>query len=116
ESCGLSPLDVARAEAEAIDNCYDGGQVPDNRSLRLRVAGDSRTWAGSRIINMAVGRWKKRGGGNAWAYTHSWRHVHRDTWDNVSILASVSNVKEAAEAAKNGYASAIIVSEHKSEK
>src|SRR5208283_5946114 len=40
EACGLSPLDVARSEAKAIDNCYKGGQVPIKRDMRLHVAGD----------------------------------------------------------------------------
>lgn len=115
-SRGASPLDVARAEAKAIDNAYDGGQVPVDRALRLHVAGDSRTLAGTRLINNAVGRWKKRGGGKVWNYTHAWKHVPRQEWSNVSTLASVSNTKEVAEAREHGYAPAIVVATHLSEK
>jgi hypothetical protein len=111
-----SPLDLARAEAAAIDASYDGGKVPEGRALRIHVAGDSRTLAGTRIINNAVGRWKKRGGGKAWSYTHAFRHVPREEWSNVSILASVSNVAEVELARQQGYACTIVVATHPSDK
>ena len=116
EAKGSSPLEVARAEAAAIDNSYKGGDVPDKRDMRLHVAGDSRTIAGTRLINNAVGRWKQRGGGDAWSYTHAWKHVDRSEWSNVSILASVSSTAEVGPAILKGYASAIVVQEHPSEK
>jgi hypothetical protein len=116
EAKDSSPLDVARAEAKAIDNSYKGGEVPDHRDMRLHVAGDSRTLAGTRLINNAVGRWKNRGGGDCWSYTHAWKHVPRETWNNVSILASISDTSEVKAARKQGYAPAIVVQEHLSEK
>jgi hypothetical protein len=112
----LSPLDVARAEAKLIDQCYKGGPVPKDRCLRLHVSGDSRTIAGSRLINNAVGRWKQRGGKHAWSYTHCWDHVTSDIWSNVSMLASVDSVEEVSYARDNGYAPAIVVAEHLSDK
>ena len=90
-----SPLELARAEAKTIDECYDGGKVPTDRALRIHVAGDSRTLAGTRLINNAVGRWKWRGGGKVWSYTHAWRHVPREEWSNVSVLASVADVAQS---------------------
>jgi len=116
EADGLSALDIARAEAKAIDNAYNGGSVPDNKDMRLHVAGDSRTVAGSKLINSAVGRWKKRGGGNCWSYTHCWKTVARSNWHHVSMLASVANVTEAKEAKLQGYASAIVVPDFPSDK
>jgi hypothetical protein len=113
---GGSALDVARAEAKAIDMSYNGGPVPTGRALRIHVAGDSRTLAGTRMINNAVGRWKKRGGGDCWSYTHAWKHVPRKEWSNVSMLASVADVDEAYDCWAQGYAPAIVVSEHKSDK
>ena len=113
---GGSPLEVARAEAKAIDESYKGGEVPADRALRIHVAGDSRTQKGSRSINSAVARWKKRGGGKVWSYTHAWRHVPRDVWSNVSILASVADTTEVEAAKAQGYAPAIVVSEHPSDK
>lgn len=111
-----SPLKVARSEAQTIDSSYDGGQVPTGRAMRLHVAGDSRTITGTRVLNAAVGRWKKRGGGDCWSYTHAWKHVSRNEWTNVSILASVATTAEVPEAREQGYAPAIVVGEHPSEK
>jgi hypothetical protein len=116
EAAGFSPLQAARAEAKAIDNSYKGGYVPERRDLRLHVAGDSRTIQGTRLINKAVGNWKARGGGDVWSYTHAWQHVTRQEWNNVSILASVSSVGEVLAAREKGYAPAIVVGEHISEK
>lgn len=113
---GHSALQVARAEAKAIDESYRGGDVPKGRDLRIHVAGDSRTLAGTKLINHAVGRWKKRGGGSAWSYTHAWKNIPRSEWNNVSILASVASVDEVAEARQQGYAPAIVVPEHPSDK
>lgn len=116
ESEGLSALEVAKAEAKVIDSAYKGGTVPNNRNLRLHGSGDSRTVKGTRLINKAVGRWKQRGGGIAWSFTHAWRKVHRKEWNNVSVLASVSVASEAEEARKQGYAPAIVVANHESDK
>ena len=113
---GGSPVDVARAEAKAIDDSYKGGPVPAGRALRIHVSGDSRTLLGTRILNKAVGRWRLRGGGDCWSYTHSWRHVPREEWSNVSILASVDSVADIALARERGYAPAMVVAEHPSEK
>lgn len=113
---GGSPLQVARAEAQAIDQSYHGGPVPQARDLRLHVAGDSRTVKGTRVINAAVSRWKQRGGGAAWSYTHAWRHVPRSAWKDVSILASVEHTEQVEAARQQGYAPAIVVPEHPSDK
>jgi hypothetical protein len=111
EAVDSSALEVARAEAKAIDNAYKGKRIPFATNLRIHVAGDSRTVKGSKLINSAVGRWKKRGGANCWSYTHAWKNVPRSTWSNVSMLASVSSVKEAEAAREKGYAPAIVVGE-----
>lgn len=111
-----SPLAVARAEARAIDDSYRGGPVPEGRCLRIHVAGDSCLKKGTQLINNAVGRWKKRGGGDAWSYTHAWHNIPRAIWSNVSVLASVESVNQIAEARKQGYACAVVVSEHPTDK
>lgn len=115
---GADPLSVARAEAQAIDAAYNGKQVPEGRMMRIHVAGDSRTVKGTRVINLAVKRWKARGGAKdgVWSYTHAWKHVPRKEWSNVSVLASVDNVEEVAQARKMGYSPAIVVSKHTSDK
>lgn len=111
-----SPLVLARAEAAAIDGSYNGGKVPTGRACRLHVSGDSRTIAGTRLINNAVGRWRKRGGGDCWTYTHSHSHVPREEWSNVSVLASIESTSQVAAVRKMGYAPAIVVPEHVSER
>lgn len=116
EADGFSPLQAARAEAKVIDESYKGGDVPTGRDLRLHVAGDSRTITGTRILNKAVKRWRQRGGGSCWSYTHAWKNVQRQEWDQVSILASITTVDEVSVARQQGYAPAIVVSEHPSDK
>lgn len=113
---GGSPLDVARAEAKAIDDSYKGGAVPAGRAMRIHVAGDSRTILGTRVINKAVGRWKQRGGGDCWSYTHAWEHVPREEWSHVSVLASIDSISDVSAAREQGYAPAMVVAEHPSEK
>lgn len=113
---GKSAIDVARSEAKAIDNSYNGGPVPQGRALRLHVAGDSRTLLGTRIINKAIKRWKNRGGGSVWSYTHAWKHIPREEWSNASVLASIQNTSEVEAARAQGYAPAIVVDYHKSDK
>jgi len=112
----LTALQVARQEAQAIDNSYNAGSIPANTFLRLHVSGDSRTVKGSKLINSAVGRWKKRGGTEVWSYTHSWRNVPAKVWSNVNMLASVDRIQDADLAIKNGYAPALVVGEHLSDK
>lgn len=116
EAKGQSSLESARAEAKVIDNAYKGKSIPKGRAMRLHVAGDSRTLKGTKLINNAVARWKQRGGGDCWSYTHAWKNVPRSQWSNVSILASVSNVKEVAAARWHGYAPTIVVPQHPSDK
>lgn len=116
ESYKLSSVQVARQEAQAIKESYNYGQVPPNRDLRLHVSGDSRTVKGTRLIDNAVAGWKARGGRDCWTYTHAWKHVHRSEWSNVSTLASVNNISEVTAARRQGYAPAILVPEHPSNK
>lgn len=116
EAKKLSALDVARAEAFAIDSSYNGKSIPIGKYLRIHTSGDSKTIAGTKLINNAIKRWKKRGGNLVWSYTHSWSNVKRSHWSNVSVLASITNVSEVKLAKKQGYAPAIVVPNHKTDK
>jgi hypothetical protein len=109
---GQTALDIARAEARTIDQAYGGRKIPNNTFLRLHVSGDSRTVKGTRLLSKAVSRWRKRGGVKAYSYTHAWKRVPQKEWGDISILASVSNLREAEEARKKGYAPALVVPEH----
>lgn len=116
EAKGLSSIDVARAEAKAINESYKGKEVPVGRALRLHVAGDVRSKTAVRIIKKAIIKWQQRGGGKAWTYTHAWRTIPSYEWGPINILASVETVADANEAVNRGYVPAMVVQEHKSEK
>lgn len=114
---GLSSEQVSRHEARAIDRELfprgvprDGGR--DGRSprdLRLHVSGDVTTRAGLRAIAAAVERWKARGGGSCWTFTHAWRDLPRKLWGAISVLASVEEPRDAEVARARGYVPAITV-------
>jgi hypothetical protein len=116
ESDKMSALQLARAEAKSIDQAYAGKNIPAGKNLRLHVSGDCRSIEGAKVINKAIGRWHKRGGNIAWSYTHCWDHVLREVWSNVSMLASVDKVEDVQYVRQNGYAPAIVVAEHLSDK
>lgn len=116
EAQGMSALAIAKAEAKAIDQSYKGGKVPEGRDLRIHVAGDARSATATRIIAKAIDRWKARGGGRAWSYTHAHDKVPRTAWGQVSTLASVESVSQVKAARQQGYAPAIVVSEFESDK
>lgn len=112
QATGMSKLEVAKAEAAAIDV----GKVTDNRPLRIHVSGDCTTISGAEVVSAAARRFTQRGGGKVWSYTHAWRNVPRSAWEGVSILASVKGTGDILEARAQGYAAAIVVPEHKSKK
>lgn len=108
-SAGATPLEVARAEARAIDGL--SGRAP----LRLHVGGDARTEAAARVVSAAAERYSDRGGQPAFTYTHAWKRVPRDAWGTVSVLASVESLAEARDARDAraaGYAPALTVDRH----
>ena len=103
-------------EASAIDACYKGKQVP-NRNLRLHVFGDCASNLRICEVAASVYKWKKRGGQSCWTYTHSWNNgTDKDRWGVISVIASVSNTKQAEYARLFGYATAIIVNKFPSTK
>lgn len=106
---GATPEDVARAEAIAIDRlpvlkCWD-------RPLRLHSVGDCATDEAARIVAAAAARYRERGGGPVWTYTHAWRIVERESWGAVSVFASCETAEQAALARARGYAPSIVVEE-----
>ena len=118
---GMNTEQAARVEATAIDQSFKGGPIPQDgvaggRDLRLHVSGDSRTIRAAKILGAAIKRWFKRGGGRTWCYTHAWERVSRDNWGPVSILASIKTPREAEAAVAQGYAPALAVPYHDSDK
>lgn len=119
----LTSAEVLAQEAAAIDRSFAGrggparvGPVPQDgarggRDLRLHVGGDVGSAAGAALLAGAAQRWRARGGGAVWAYTHDWRTVPRAAWGSISVLASVERPQQIEEARKRGYPAAIVVRE-----
>jgi hypothetical protein len=100
-----SPLEYAEATAEAIDGLRAVGQP-----LRVDIVGDDRTPAAAAVTGRAVSRFRERGGGRAWKYSHAWRDIPRNSWGAaLSILASVETVADGVVALDSGYAPARVV-------
>ena len=99
------PYEVAMAEAETIDAL----EVVPRRPLRLHTVGDCATDEAARIIAAAAERYRRRGGGPVWTYTHAWREVSRDSWGEVSVLASCETAEDVSAARARGYATAVVV-------
>lgn len=106
------PYAVAQAEAEAIDAL----NVVEGRPLRLHTVGDCATDEAARIVSAAAGRYRARGGGPVWTYTHAWRDVSRESWGSVSVLASCETAADVEAAKERGYATSIVVDRFESRK
>jgi hypothetical protein len=100
-------VDVARAEADALDRL----KVVPGRALRLHTVGDCASDEAARIVAAAAERYQARGGGAVWTYTHAWRQVARESWGQVSVLASCETAADVLEARARGYTTALVVEE-----
>lgn len=102
-----TPEEIAQAEADAIDRM----EVVAERPMRLHTVGDCATDAAAKIVSMACLRYRYRGGGPVWTYTHAWREVARESWAGISVFASCETPEDVALARERGYATAIVVEE-----
>jgi hypothetical protein len=109
---GVTALEVAYAEAAAIDRMT----VTPGKPMRLHTVGDCATDEAARIVAAACDRYVQRGGGTVWTYTHAWRDVARESWGNVSVLASCETVADVFWARQRGYATSIVVDKFPTEK
>ena len=115
EAAGVRPEEVILDEVRQIDDAFNGGPIPQDgarggRDLRLHVGGDAGSKEGARLLAMAARRWRLRGGGAVWTYTHLWRAVPRSAWgEAITVLARVETAKEIEAAKERGYPSAIAV-------
>lgn len=112
-AAGMTPLQVTLAEADLIDRTFRR-QVPQDganggRDLRLHVGGDVSCVDGAEALAGAAARWRSRGGGLLWSYTHRWLSVPRSSWGPISVLASVEDGHDAEHAWQMGYAVAVVV-------
>lgn len=119
---GMRPEAVARAERRAIREAFKGGRIPQDgekggRDLRMHVSGDARTRRSAEILGGAATEWKERGGGDVWTYTHAAMTVPREAWGpDISVLGSTEDPAQVETIKKQGYAPAIVVGQHKSDK
>jgi len=105
-----SPLDVAIAESDAIRN------LSGKYDLRLHTVGDCKTNESAKIVSCAAELHMAKCGKKVWTYTHAWKVVDRVSWGKVSVLASVESESDIDDAWNHGYAAAIVVSQHTSDK
>ncbi len=121
-ACGHTSLEVIQDEVRRIDDAFGGGPVPQDgarggRDLRLHVGGDVGSTQGARLLAGAARRWRARGGGTVWTFTHFWREVPRKAWgDAISVLASIESVEDVEEARRAGYPAALVVAKFPSGK
>lgn len=118
---GLTVEQVIAEEVRLIDGAFDAGRVPQDgarggRDLRLHVGGDVGSALGTQLLAGAAVRWRDRGGGAVWSFTHTWREMPRETWGSISVLASVEQPEDIQNARVAGYAAAIVVDEFPSDK
>jgi hypothetical protein len=114
---GLTADQVIAEEARLIDGAFDSGRVPQDsaqggRDLRLHMGGDVGSALGAQLLAGAAGRWRDRGGGTVWTFTHAWREVPREAWGPISVIAAV----EQAEDIQVARAAAIVVDKFPSDK
>jgi hypothetical protein len=119
---GLSVKEIVAEVVRQVDAAFDGGPIPQDgavggRDLRLFTVGDVGSIEGARMVAAMATRWKQRGGGRVWAFTHWWRTIPRESWGpDISVLASVELPEDIAAAMEAGYAAAIVVPEFPSAK
>ena len=114
---GLAPDAVIHAEAALIDRAWPRGRVPQDggrdgrrgRDLRLHIGGDTTSVSATLALAHAARRYRARGGGAVWTYTHRWNQIPRAAWGPISVLASVETVRAANLARARGYVPALVV-------
>ena len=107
----ITGLQLAKNEAAAIDG------LSGKRVLRLHVVGDCISDKQAQIVSGASAKYTAKHDQPVYSYTHAHDRVARDSWGEVSVLASCHTFEQADAAMKRGYAAAIVVPEpHKSPK
>lgn len=99
-------MELAQAEADLIHAAAINpkqSKIP----LRLHVVGDCKTDAAAGLVSTAAAIYQKRKG-TVWTYTHAWKDVRRESWGDVSVLASCETVADVRKAMSEGYAAAIV--------
>lgn len=95
----------------------DGGRDgKQGRDLRLHVSGDAKTNEAARTLAYMEKVWRQMGGGKVWTYTHAFWDVKRDSWGDISVLASCETPNDVFFARCHGYTPVITVRSHRGAK
>lgn len=120
KALGADGLQVAELEAEAIDQMFVRGIPQDGarggRDLRLHVSGDAASATAARMLVGAARRWRERGGGAVFSFTHNWSTIPRPAWGTISVLASCETPGQIGQARRQGYPPAMTVEQHESDR
>ncbi len=100
------------AMIEAVGIAGLTGKLP----MRIHVVGDATTDGAARLLSSAAEYHTRKHGQPVWTYTHAHREVERKSWGKVSVLASCETVEETKVAMAKGYAAALVVDHHESDK
>jgi hypothetical protein len=101
---------VAHEEAKGI------AALSGYHKLRTHVVGDCATPETAAIVGAAMVKHERRRGKAAWTYTHAHADIPVKAWQGAKVLASCDSVKQIPAARARGYAIAVIVPPHQSEK
>lgn len=103
------PLAIAIAEAEAIR------KLSGRRMLRLHVVGDCYIDEGAKILAQAAKEHTEKCGMPVFTYTHG-HETKRESWGEISVLRSCETFGQVKKAHKDGFASAMVVNSHDSDR
>lgn len=100
----------------AMDEAIAIAGLSGEHPLRIHVVGDATTDTAARLLANAAEYHTNKRGKKVWSYTHAWRNVKRESWGDVSVFASCETVEDTRAAMARGYAAAIVVPHHESDK
>ena len=98
----IPAIEVTENEAEHIRH------LSGTRPLRLHVVGDAYNTECAEILEKACNEYSNRYDMPVFTFTHSWRHIPRESWGDISVLASCETMEEVLQARERGYATAIV--------
>lgn len=94
--------DVINNEAEHIR------ALSGLRPLRLHIVGDCRTPEQAETLRDASADHTAKEGQPVFNFCHNWRNIPRESWGDISVLASCETTEDALAAMLQGYAAAVV--------
>ena len=75
-------LAIAYMEADGID------KLSGKYKLRVHVVGDCKTNESAQVIGKSMVLFEERTSKDSWTYTHAWRNVSHESWNDSNVSAS----------------------------